>query len=251
MTSLADRGDTGPTSRVLADITSVISSQLPSPAPLFLMGHSLGGAETLYYAAKGPAEIRQQIVGYLAESPWIALYHATQPSWLKVFAGRLAARVVPKWHLTERVNLPWVTRDKEVVKALAEDDLCHDTGTLEGFAGCFDRSGELDSGAIVLKDSEGAGGKARLWLGHGTEDRVTSFEASKRFVERQHVEDKEFKIYEGWFHQRELFHEAKKLSKLIKHGNIVHSEPGDDKITFANDVANWIIARSHRVSDKI
>ena len=31
--------------------------------------------------------------------------------------------------------------------------------------------------------------------------------------------------YPGWFHK-------------------LHAEPGEDKITFANDVANWIIARA-------
>lgn len=25
---------------------------------------------------------------------------------------------------------------------------------------------------------------------------------------------------------------------------LVHAEPGEDKVTFANDVANWILARS-------
>lgn len=26
---------------------------------------------------------------------------------------------------------------------------------------------------------------------------------------------------------------------------VVHAEPGEDKITFATDVANWILARSN------
>lgn len=26
---------------------------------------------------------------------------------------------------------------------------------------------------------------------------------------------------------------------------LVHAEPGEDKIRFANDVANWILARAH------
>lgn len=44
---LSERGLTGGTSQVLDDIDSVVKSQLPSTVPLFLMGHSMGGAEVL------------------------------------------------------------------------------------------------------------------------------------------------------------------------------------------------------------
>lgn len=67
-----------------------------SKVPLFLMGHSMGGAEVLQYAARGPSEIRSQIRGYIVESPYLALHPSSQPSWFTVVAGRLAARVVPK-----------------------------------------------------------------------------------------------------------------------------------------------------------
>jgi acylglycerol lipase len=68
VTKPAERGDTGPTSQVLDDITSFIKTLIPSPVPLFMMGHSMGGGETLCYAAQGPEEVRKHIRGFLLES---------------------------------------------------------------------------------------------------------------------------------------------------------------------------------------
>ncbi|KAL2163170.1 hypothetical protein VTH06DRAFT_7006, partial [Thermothelomyces fergusii] len=49
----SDRGLTGPTSRVLADMAAFITAHLPaSPAdpPAFVMGHSMGGGQVLTLA---------------------------------------------------------------------------------------------------------------------------------------------------------------------------------------------------------
>jgi len=194
----ADRGLTGPTSTVLADITSFIQSRLPSPAPLFLMGHSMGGAEVLHYAARGPAEVRKQITGYLVESPFVALHEASQPSPAIVFAGKLASKVVPNMHMNNRLEPKWVSRDEQVVKDYVADELCHDTGTLEGLAGMLQRAEELDKGKVKFEDREGC----RLWVAHGSGDRTTSHAASARLVKRLNLKDLEFKSYDGWYHKR-------------------------------------------------
>lgn len=172
--------------------------------PLFLMGHSMGGAEVLHYAACGPADVLRQITGYVVESPWIALHPATQPSRALVVIGRLAARVMPRMQMVQKVEPKWVSRDEEVCKAYTADVLCHDTGTLEGLAGMLNRAAELDSGEVQLKDGEGESEKCRIWLAHGNLDRVTSFDASQRFMQKLEVRDKEFKVYDGWYHKCEL-----------------------------------------------
>ena len=96
----SQRGLTGNTITVLNDLTSVIDLVLSTAAsmsvPVFLMGHSMGGAEVLQWAARGPFDMRSQIRGYLAESPYLALHHSAQPSRLVAKAGRLAAKVVPR-----------------------------------------------------------------------------------------------------------------------------------------------------------
>lgn len=104
----------------------------------------------------------------------------------------------------QRLEPNWLCRDPVVCKEWSEDALCHDTGTLEGLAGMLDRGAGLDQDAVVVRDGEGEGGVTRLFVGHGTEDRVTSFETSKRWFARLNVKDKEFKEYEGWYHKCEF-----------------------------------------------
>ena len=206
MENVSQRGLTGNTSVVLDDITSILRALLPlakeKEVPLFLMGHSMGGAEILQYAARGPSEIRAHIRGYLAESPYLALHPSSQPTWFTVAAGKVAARIMPKRQMVQRLQCKWLSRDSKVNKQWAEDDLCHDTGTLEGLAGMLERGDELNKDIVLLREGLGEGQITRIFVGHGSEDRVTCFQASKRWYDRLKVEDKTFKTYDGWFHKR-------------------------------------------------
>ena len=103
-----------------------------------------------------------------------------------------------------------------------EDELCHDTGTLQGLAFMLNRSADLVSGKVsVVEDAIGPtqGGNISIWVAHGTEDRVTSFEATREWVESLDVKDKEFKIYDGWYHKREFlaFYSLHRVGR--NHGN--------------------------------
>jgi len=179
---------------VLADITSIIQALPPSSLPFFLMGHSMGGGETLTYAAEGPASIRANIRGYVVESPWIGLDPKAQPWGVTVAVGRLAAKVAPRMQLVQKLDVTTISRDPEVQQSFLEDDLCHDTGTLEGFAGALDRAAGLLSGKIQI--TEGS-----FWVGHGTGDRVCSYEATKTWFDNLKVEDKTMVAYDGWYHR--------------------------------------------------
>ncbi|KAK5006532.1 hypothetical protein LTR39_005636, partial [Cryomyces antarcticus] len=115
----AQRGLSGPTSRVLADITSFLRSVAPTPtcapaAPLFLMGHSMGGAEVLTYAAQGAPELRARLRGVLAESPFVALHPATRPFRATVLAGRLVGKLLPHAQLVQRLEPALLSRDVAV-----------------------------------------------------------------------------------------------------------------------------------------
>lgn len=129
------RGFTGPTTRVLDDITSFLKTVIPCPIPLFLMGHSMGGGEVLLYMSTGPAELRKHIRGYLLESPFIDFDPKSKPSSVTVFLGRLAGKVLPHHQLTNPLDVKLITRNPTVQQQFTNDDLCHDTGTLQGLAG--------------------------------------------------------------------------------------------------------------------
>jgi len=112
----AERGDTGPTTQVLDDITSFIKTLIPSPVPLFMMGHSMGGGETLCYAAQGPEEVLKHIRGFLLESPFIDFDPKSKPSPITVFFGRVAGKLMAKRQLTNKLDPKLNSRDPEVCK---------------------------------------------------------------------------------------------------------------------------------------
>ena len=243
----SQRGLTGPSSTVLSDITSVLEALIPvskeKSVPLFLMGHSMGGAEILQYAARGPPHIRSQIHGYIAESPYIALHPSAQPSRFTVVAGKVAAKVLPNRPMVQKLQSQWLCRDPVVCKEWAEDPLNHDTGTLEGLAGMLERADELDRVVVAVKEG-------RVWVGHGSEDRVCSFDSAKTWFERLGVQDKEFRPYEGWYHKRECSLRREKGHSPGAKGPPVHAEPNEDKIMFANDVADWIMLKAKADRDQ-
>ena len=125
MTKKSERGLTGPTPMVMNDITSMITSLMPTSKekiiPLFLMGHSMGGAEVLYYAATGPVEVRNQIRGYLALAPYITLLPKSQPSQALVVAGRLALRVLPRYQMLQKLKPENLCRDPTVAESWEAD----------------------------------------------------------------------------------------------------------------------------------
>ncbi|KAK2630349.1 hypothetical protein QTJ16_001169 [Diplocarpon rosae] len=217
----AQQGLTGPTTQVIEDIVSFINAQLPSTIPLFVMGHSMGGGEALILASDPQhADLAKHVQGWLLESPFIGFPKGFEPAGIVVFAGRLAGKLLP--HKQKQSGLPAenLTRDPDVVKSIAEDKLLHGNGTLEGLAGMLDRASLLNQAKVKLNPSVKS-----VWLGHGTDDKGTSYEESKKWFERQtHLEDKEFKTYDGWSHQ-------------------LHADLPDNRSVFANDVANWILAR--------
>ena len=181
---------------MLDDMASFIRSKLPSPAPLLLMGHSMGGQEILHFAASGPEDLRKQISGFIATSPFIRLHPGSEPNRVTVAAGRVAGRLLPTMQKVSKLDSGFMTHDDAFNKDWEADELCHDTGTLEGLAGMLNRAAELDGDKVVIQDWEGF----HLLLLHGTEDRVTHVEATKRFMERLKVKNKTLKLYEGSYH---------------------------------------------------
>ncbi|KAJ0116226.1 serine hydrolase-like protein [Diaporthe amygdali] len=220
----ADRGHTGPTAQVLADVAAFITGAAlpaePAAAPLFVMGHSMGGGEVLALASTAAYEesVVARVRGWVLEAPFIDFPAAARPGAFKVMAGRLAGRVLPRMKLANPIPPEDLTRDPAVVQSLRDDALCHDTGTLEGLAGLLDRTAELAGGRYRLSPRVQS-----LWLGHGDMDKATCFDSSKAWFDRQaQIPDREFKTYAGAFHQ-------------------LHADT--DREEFYKDVERWILAR--------
>ncbi|KAI2471849.1 alpha/beta-hydrolase [Annulohypoxylon bovei var. microspora] len=217
----ADRGRSGPTATVLADIAAFIRTQVLSDGddvPVFVLGHSMGGGEVLTFASTSEYDgIIARVRGWVLEAPFLGFAPEVQPSWLTVASGRIAAHVVPNFHLVRPVPTEHLCRDPEVQASIADDPLMHNTGTLEGLSGMIDRAESLSAGKVVLRPRVKS-----VFLAHGTADMVTSFDKVKGWWDGQKFEDGTFKPYEGWFHQ-------------------IHAEPGKEE--FYCDVGDWILER--------
>ncbi|KAL1902740.1 hypothetical protein Sste5346_001183 [Sporothrix stenoceras] len=223
----ADKGRSGPTETVLGDIVAFTKPHLTGDAPVFVLGHSMGGNEvaSLMAAPAGSAhetEVVSKVRGWLLESPFFGFPAGEEPSSLKIALGRLAGRFLPNFQLKHKIPTEYLSRDPEIVAILKEDKLCHDTGTLEGMAALLDRVTEIASGNV----KPGPNVKA-IWLGHGDADRCTSFVASKRWFDNSAaaVPDKTFRNYEKWVHQ-------------------LHGEPLADRQLFYKEFGDWILERS-------
>jgi acylglycerol lipase len=181
----------------------------------------MGGGEVIELMSDPKYEdLMPSIRGWLLESPFCAFPKGEEPGSLTVFFGRLAGRILPHKQMFSPIPPEKCTRDPAVIASLNADKLLHGTGTLEGLAGMLDRTALIGKGKTVLNK-----GVKSIWLGHGTADFGTSYPASKKwFEEQKEIEDKEFKTYEGWSHQ-------------------LHADLAENRSIFANDVADWILAR--------
>ncbi|KAI8627747.1 alpha/beta hydrolase [Xylariaceae sp. FL1651] len=223
----SDKGKTGPTARVLADMAAFIRRQLPSDVPVFVLGHSMGGGQVLTMASTPEYEdLVAQVRGWILESPFVGFAPEIQPSWLTVASGRLASHVVPNFKLYRPIPPEDVTRDPEVQASLLADALCHNYGTLEGLAGMLDRTNGLGGGKFLLSKKVKS-----LFMVHGTMDKATSFHKSKEWFDRQTtIPDAKFKAFDGFAHQ-------------------LHADPGKEE--FYEDVSSWILERCGGASEGV
>ena len=167
------------------------------------------------------ADLTSQIRGWMLESPFVDFTPDSKPAALKVYLGRIAGKLMPHRQMFNPLLPELTTRDPEVVKNLHADELLHGTGTLEGLSGMLDRTMAINTGKTKLNK-----GIKSLWLGHGTADQGTCYNASKKWFDQQvDVEDKEFKSYEGWSHQ-------------------LHADTPETRIIYNQDISDWILARA-------
>ncbi|KAI9155265.1 putative monoglyceride lipase [Paramyrothecium foliicola] len=219
VTKPAERGLCGPTSQVIADIAAFIKTHLPSDVPVFVMGHSMGGGEVLTLAGD-PAykELVKQIRGWILECPFIGFTPSEEPSFVKVFLGRLVGHLLPKRQMVNELDPAVVTRDPEMAKRIHEDPLCHNTGTLEGLASMLDRTALLTSVAIKMdKHVQG------MFFAHATDDKVCSYDKAMNWAKQQSMEDLTIKSYQDAYH-------------------MLHADPCKEE--FANDIAEWMLKRT-------
>jgi acylglycerol lipase len=166
-------------------------------APVFLMGHSMGGGEVLAFATRQKPPPSPETVkllnGVIGSSP---LIHLTNPaSTFQRWAGRIAKPFLPYLPLPAPVEPDDLSHDPEKNKVL-EDPLIKQSGTVSGLTDMLD-GGER----LLAEDYQYWPKTLPIIIFHGTADQVTSPIASEEFIEKITADDKEIIFYKDGFHE--------------------------------------------------
>jgi alpha-beta hydrolase superfamily lysophospholipase len=158
--------------------------------PLFLLGHSMGGALSLSYALKHGERLR----GLMLSGPAVALDGA--PPLMKP-VSKLLSRLAPRLG-TFPIDPSLVSRDPQMVSAYADDPLnAHGKVPARTLGEIVSFTEWLPAAlpAITLP----------LLIQHGGADKLAGVSGSRMVVDRVGSKDKSLKVYDGLYH--EIFNE--------------------------------------------
>lgn len=181
------------------DITAMLAMarELYPASRLFLYGHSGGGNEVLNYIINEEPEIK----GVVASAPWIRL--AFEPPKALVVAGRILRYILPNMTQPNDLDTAHLARNPAVAPAYEADPLVHDQMSFAYGIGMVDEAKKLNQfpGKMAVP----------TLVMHGSDDQITSAEASAEFVER--VNGKVYlKIWEGLYHE---IHNEKEMKEVV------------------------------------
>ncbi|PLK45632.1 alpha/beta hydrolase [Emticicia sp. TH156] len=185
-----------------------LAAQAVPQKPVFLYGHSMGGTLVLNYLFR----YHPSIAGVIATSP--AVRPGFAPPKFLLAIGRLARMVAPSFTQSNSLDLNYLSHDPGVMAAYKADPLVHNQ--VSGVVGL----GLIEWGEWLLGNAGTT--PAPLLLIHGTEDRLTSFSATKELASKLSG-DVTFKRYDKLYHE-------------------LHNE--FEKYDILNDLFNWIKAHS-------
>ena len=154
--------------------------------PKILYGHSMGGNVVANFAIKrNPA-----VAGIILSSPFFR--PAFVPPAVKIALGKLMRNIIPSFSLPSGLDPTGISRDEAVVKKYKNDPLVFDSISSKMGIELIEFGQEAIDNAAKLK--------LPTLLFHGTEDKLTSFEASKEFKSKS-GDNVTFIEYKGLYHE--------------------------------------------------
>jgi alpha-beta hydrolase superfamily lysophospholipase len=166
--------------------------------PLFLLGHSMGGALALSYSLK----YGQRLSALVLSGPAVALVGAPP---LIGPISKLLSFVAPKLGMFA-VDPKLVSRDPEEVAAYARDPLNAHGKVPARTLGELVKFIEWLPAALSMI-------QLPMLVMHGSEDKLAGVSGSKMVVDRAGSKDKTLKIYDGLYH--EIFNELAEDRKRV------------------------------------
>lgn len=163
-------------------------NRVQNDKPLFILGHSMGGLIVLYFMLSNKD---RNIKGVIASSPY--LKDKMKIPAIKYFAGKAAAAIFPKLPIESGLNGEMVCRDKEVAINYDSDRLNCSKVTARWFM-------ELEKARYQLIQQQKSFDTPCLILQAGA-DIVVDSESVKQFYQEINSKDKEFVLYDDFYHE--------------------------------------------------
>lgn len=167
-------------------------------APVFLLGHSLGGLICVLFVI----ERKPALSGMMLSAPSVRL--GKHFSTFKVNASLLLGRLLPDFPMV-RFPTASLSRDPEVVRAYRSDPLVYHGRTPARTASEIIRAVRRAEARFDRIDLP-------LLVMHGGRDQVADIDGSRQLHARARSEDKQLRIYDGLFH--EILNEPERASVL-------------------------------------
>ncbi|WP_063548595.1 alpha/beta hydrolase [Burkholderia territorii] len=175
----------------LNDADALVAEAARDDTPLFLMGHSMGGAIAALHAIERAPVRGHTLAGLVLSSPALAPGRDV-PRWMLAMS-RFISRVWPTFPAI-RIDAALLSRDPAVVAANRADPLVHH-GAVPARTGAeiLDAMARIERGRDALR--------VPVLVYHGTEDKLTEPDGSRAFGARAGSPDRTLTLYEGGFHE--------------------------------------------------
>ncbi len=174
-----------------------------SASKVIILAHSMGALVASCYASKHP----NQVSGLILSSPLIEIA-VEIPAW-KRKAAHWMAKLMPSFSLQSTMDTKYLTHDTGKVRAYNEDPLIFHYVR----AGWFDQITGFKEEAFKTAKKI----KTPVLVQFSPKDYIVNFETGKTWSHELASEDKEIKIYDGFYH--EIYNETereKPISDLIR-----------------------------------
>ncbi|MEM5435257.1 lysophospholipase [Paraburkholderia diazotrophica] len=175
----------------LLDADALVTVAAHNDGPLFLMGHSMGGAIAALHAIEKHARHARPLSGLILSSPALAPGRDVPRCMLAL--SQKISRVWPRFPAM-KIDAALLSRDRAVVEANRGDPLVHH-GPIPA------RTGAELLLAMQRIERGRAGLRMPLLIWHGTADKLTEPDGSRDFGAHAGSPDKTLTLYEGSYHE--------------------------------------------------
>ncbi|KAJ0036512.1 hypothetical protein NQD34_005189 [Periophthalmus magnuspinnatus] len=168
--------------------------------PIFIVGHSMGGAISILTACERPSEFK----GVVLIAPMVQM-NPDSATPFKVFVAKVLNHMMPSLTLGT-IESKWVSRDKKQVEAYDSDELVHHGGLRVSFAIQL-------MGAVSRIERELPNIHWPFYLLHGDADRLCDIRGSHMMYDNAPSTDKKLKVYEAAYHA--LHHDLPEVAENV------------------------------------